>query len=61
MKVVRTRVVVALASSAVVVSGFGLTAFAASSANLGTTMLTASQSTAPQCPNLTIYDYCVHT
>jgi hypothetical protein len=58
MKVVRARIVVALASSAVLASGFGLTAFAVNSANLGTTMLTASQSIIQPCPNGTIYDYC---
>ena len=58
MKVVRTRIVVALASSAVVASGFGLTAIAVSSANLGTTMLTASQSVTHVCPYGTIIDYC---
>jgi hypothetical protein len=57
MKLVRTRIVVALASSAVVASGFGLTAFAVGSANLGTTMITASQSVNQQCPNTTVIDY----
>jgi conjugal transfer/entry exclusion protein len=57
MKVIRTRIVVALASSAVVASGFGLTAFAVSSANSATTMLSASQSVAQVCPNGTIIDY----
>jgi hypothetical protein len=57
MKLVRTRIVVALASSAVVASGFGLTAFAVGSANLGTTMITASQSVTQQCPNTTVIDY----
>jgi hypothetical protein len=57
MKVIRTRVVVALASSAVVASGFGLTVFAVSSANAGATMLTASQSVTQQCPNATTVDY----
>jgi hypothetical protein len=57
MKVIRTRIVLALASSAFVVSGFGLTAFAVNSANLGASMPTASQSVTQQCPNGTIYDY----
>ena len=60
MKVVRTRVAVALASSAVLASGFGLTAFAVNSANAGTTILTASQAITQTCPNGTIYDYCSH-
>ena len=59
MKVVRTRIVVALASSAVVATGFGLTAFAVSSTGPATTMFTASQSAQP-CPNGTTYDYCTH-
>jgi hypothetical protein len=58
MKIVRARIVVALASSAVVASGFGLTAFAVSSTTLGTTVLTASQSASQECPNGTITDYC---
>jgi len=57
MKAIRTRIVVALASSAVVVSGFGLTAFAVSSANSSTTMLGASGSVAQICPNGTLWDY----
>jgi hypothetical protein len=57
MRAIRTRIVVALASSVVVVSGFGLTVFAVSSANSGTTILSASQSFTQQCPNGTVYDY----
>lgn len=57
MKVIRTRLVVALASSAVVASGFGLTAFAVSSANSGAAMLTAGPAVTHACPNGTIYDY----
>jgi hypothetical protein len=57
MKVIRTRIVVALASSAVVASGFGLTAFAVSSANLGTTTLAAPRSVTQACPDGTIIDY----
>ena len=59
MKVVRTRIVVALASSAVVATGFGLTALASSSASLGTTAIAASQSATQPCPSATVYDYCV--
>jgi hypothetical protein len=59
MKVVRTRIVVAVASSAVVATGFGLTAFAVASAGPATTMLSASQSISEPCPNGTIIDYCV--
>ena len=58
MKVVRTRIAVTLASSAVLASAFGLTAFAVASASSGTTMLAASQSIAQPCPNGTIIDYC---
>jgi len=57
MKLLRTRIVVALASSAVVASGFGLTALAVSSASSGPAMLSASQSVTQVCPNGTIYDY----
>ena len=60
MKVVRTRIAVVLASSAVLASALGLTAFAAASAGTGTTMLTASQSITQPCPNGTIIDYCTH-
>jgi len=57
MKVIRTRIVVVLASSAVVASGFGLTAFVASSASPGAaTILAASQSGSQPSPNTTIYD-----
>jgi len=58
MKVVRTRIVVALASSAVLTSAFGLTAYVDSSTATATTMLTASQSVALPCPSATSYDYC---
>jgi len=58
MKVVRTRIAVALVSSAVLASGFGLTAFAASSAGSAAPMLTASQSANQPCPNDTLIDYC---
>ena len=57
MKIVRTRIMVALASSAVVASGFGLTAFAVGPANPGTTMITASRSVPQACPYGTIIDY----
>jgi hypothetical protein len=60
MKVVRTRIAVAFASSAVLASAFGLTAFAVASASSGTTMLAASQSITQPCPNGTIIDYCTH-
>jgi hypothetical protein len=56
MKVISTRIVVALASAAVVASGFGLTAFAVSSASPGATILAASQSASQPSPNTTIYD-----
>jgi len=56
MKVISTRIVVALASSAVVASGFGLTAFAVSSASPGATIVAASQSASQASPNTTIYD-----
>jgi hypothetical protein len=55
MRVIRTRIFVALASSAVVVSGFGLTAFAVSSTSQAA--VTASQSAAQQCPKTTVIDY----
>ena len=57
MKVVRTRIVVALASSAVMATGFGLTALAVNSISQGT--VTASQSV-NSCPNTTVIDYCAH-
>jgi hypothetical protein len=56
MKVVRTRIVVALASSAVVATGFGLTALTVGSISQGT--VTASQSVTP-CPYTTVIDYCI--
>jgi hypothetical protein len=55
MKVVRTRIVVALASSAVVASGFGLTAFTVASTSQGT--VAASQSVTQSCPYTTVIDY----
>jgi hypothetical protein len=55
MKVIRTRIVVALASSAVVASGFGLTAFAVTSTGQGA--VTASHSVTQVCPNTTVIDY----
>jgi hypothetical protein len=58
MKVVRTRIVVALASSAVAASGFGLTAFAVRSTTPGTTILTAGQAVTQPCTNSTFYDQC---
>ena len=58
MKVVRTRVAVAIAGSAVLLSGFGLSAFAVSSTSQATTMLTATQSVTQPCPNTTVVDYC---
>jgi hypothetical protein len=58
MKVVRTRFVVALGSSAVLASGFGLTALAGNCASQGITILTASQSVIQPCLNGTITDYC---
>jgi hypothetical protein len=61
MKVVRTRIAVTLASSAVLASGFGLTAFAASSASSAAPVLTASQSASQPCPNTVIIDYCTQS
>lgn len=58
MKIVRTRIVVSLASSAVLASGFGLTGFAVSSTAMGTAIQSVSQSAIPSCPNGTVYDYC---
>jgi hypothetical protein len=58
MKVIRTRIVVALASSVVLASGFGLTAVAVSSAGSATTTLAASQHPAGTCSNTTVIDYC---
>jgi hypothetical protein len=55
MKLIRTRIVVALASSAVMASGFGLTALAAGSAGQNT--VTASHSVSQVCPNTTVIDY----
>jgi conjugal transfer/entry exclusion protein len=58
MKVVRTRIAVSLASSALLASGFGLTAIAVSSTSQAT--ITASQSVSQVCPNTTVIDYCSH-
>ena len=58
MKVVRTRIAVALASVTVVASGFGLTAFSVSSISSATSVLTASQAVIQPCPNTTVIDYC---
>jgi hypothetical protein len=58
MKVVRTRIVATLGSSAVLASCFGLTAFAVSSTSPGAAILAASQATSSQCPSTTSYDYC---
>ena len=58
MKVVRTRIAVSLASSALLASGFGLTALSVGSTSQGT--ITASQSISQPCPNTTVIDYCSH-
>lgn len=58
MKVVRTRIAVSLASSALLASGLGLTAMVVSSTSQGT--ITASQSITQPCPNTTVIDYCSH-
>jgi hypothetical protein len=60
MKVIRTRIVVALASSVVLASGFGLTAVAVSSAGSATTTLAASQPAGSVCPNVTLIEACAH-
>jgi hypothetical protein len=57
MKLIRTRMVVSLASSALLASGFGLTALAVSSTAQGT--IVASQS-AHVSPNTTVIDYGTH-
>jgi hypothetical protein len=57
MKVIRTRILIALASLTVMASAFGLTALAASSGSPGTAMLTASQFVTQASPNGTIIDY----
>ena len=56
MKVVRTRIVVALASSAVVSAGFGLTGLAVSST--GQSVVAGGQSVPYACPYTTVIDYC---
>jgi len=56
MKVVRTRIVVALASSAVMSVGFGLTGLAVSSTSQS--VVAASQSVPNACPYTTVIDYC---
>ena len=56
MRAVRTRVAVVIASSALLASGFGLTAFAFSSTSPATTMLAASLSAIRVSPNTTTYD-----
>jgi len=58
MKIIRTRIVVALAGSAVLAGGFGLTAVAVSSAGSATTTLAASQPAGSVCPNVTLIEYC---
>jgi len=58
MKVVRTRIVVALASSAVLAGCLGLTAFGLNSMSGTATMLGAAQSASQPCPNTTVADYC---
>ena len=58
MKIIRTRIVVALASSAVIATGFGLTAVAVSSGAAAATPLASGQTSNAQCPNTTIIDYC---
>jgi len=55
MKVVRTRIAVSLASSALLASGLGLTAIVVSSTGQGT--ISASQSITQACPNTTVIDY----
>ena len=56
MKVVRTRIAVALGCSAVVASAFGLTAFVGISASPRTPIPVANQSVGQPSPNTTIYD-----
>ena len=57
MKVIRTRVVVALASSAVVISTLGLTTIAAlSSGPAVATVAASSASAATICPKATLID-----
>jgi len=57
MKVIRTRVVVALASSALLASGFGLTIVAALSSGPVAVTAAASSASAPaSCPQATLID-----
>ena len=58
MKVIRTRVAVVIASSAVLASGFGLTAVAVGLVGSATTTLASSQANAVICPNATLIEAC---
>jgi hypothetical protein len=56
MKTIRTRVMVALASSAVLASGLSVAAVAASSAGSGAVAVADGTSGTGASPNATIYD-----
>lgn len=59
MKVIRTRIAVAIASSAVMAGGFGLTAVALGSTGPAATSAVASGLFGHvPCPNTTVIDYC---
>ena len=59
MKVIRTRFAVAIASSALMAGGFGLTAIALSSpAQTASSAIASGQNNNSPCPNTTVIDYC---
>jgi hypothetical protein len=56
MKTIRTRVIVALASSAVLASGLSVAAAAASSVTSGAVSIAAATTSGSASPDATIYD-----
>jgi hypothetical protein len=56
MKTIRTRVIVALASSAVLASGLSVAAAAASSVTSGAVSVAAATTSGSASPDATIYD-----
>lgn len=59
MKVIRTRLAIAVTSSAVLASGFGLTAIAAgSTAQTASSAVASAQVNNSFCPSVTLIEYC---
>lgn len=59
MKVIRSRITVAIASSAVMAGGFGLTAVALGSTGpAATSAIASSQPSLSPCPQVTLIEYC---